>query len=57
MLDVQLRNFSKFRIWDKVPDGSTLIFGDTRIPFQHNVRQAEGRLNAKYKLDSSNTAL
>jgi len=23
--------FSKSRVWDKVPDGSTLIFGDARI--------------------------
>jgi len=23
---------STFRVWDKAPDGSALIFGDTRIP-------------------------
>ena len=25
--------FSKSEVWDKVPEGSTLIFGDTRISF------------------------
>jgi len=32
----------KSRIWDKVPDGSTLSFGDTRISLQHSVGQAKG---------------
>ena len=29
--------FPKFRVWDKIPDGNTLIFGDTRICFYHSV--------------------
>ena len=29
--------FSKFGVWDKVPEGNTLIFGDTRISFQQGV--------------------
>jgi len=30
-VDVPWRNFSKSRVWDKVPEGSIPIFGDTRI--------------------------
>jgi len=40
-VDVQLQKLSKSIVWNKVPDGSTLIIRDTRIPFQHNVDQAE----------------
>jgi len=33
-IDVWWQNFSsKSRVWDKVPEGSTLIFGDTQIFF------------------------
>jgi len=32
-VDVPWRNFSKSRVWDKVAERSTLIFGDTRIPY------------------------
>jgi len=28
---------TKFRVWDKVPEGSTIISGNTRVPFQHNI--------------------
>ena len=27
-----LQNFTKSRVWEKVPDRSTLIFGETQIP-------------------------
>jgi len=42
MVDVLRRNFCKYRVWDKVPEGSTLILGDTRIPLRHNVGYYEG---------------
>jgi len=29
------------RVWDKFPDGSTLIFGDTQITLQHSVVEVE----------------
>jgi len=35
----------------KVLEGSTLIFGDTRILFQHSVGLAEGSLCAKNEFD------
>ena len=31
----------KSRVWDKVPEGRTLIFQDTRIYLQHSVGQVE----------------
>jgi len=37
----------------KFLEESTFIFGDTRIPFQHNVKQADGSLYAKNELDPS----
>jgi len=39
-----LRSTCKSRVWDKVSDRIILIFGDTRIPFQHNIGQAKGCL-------------
>jgi len=32
IVDVPLQNFSKSRIWDRVPEESTTIFGDTQVP-------------------------
>jgi len=40
-----LAKFFKYRVWDKVPRGSTLILGDIPITFQHSV--VEGSLCAK----------
>ena len=37
MVDVMSQNFSTSRVWDKVPEGNTLLSGDTRIPLQHSV--------------------
>jgi len=34
-IDLPWRNFPEYRVRDKVPEGSTLIFGDTRISLQH----------------------
>ena len=35
--------FSKYRVWDKVPDGSTLIFGDTLIiSLKYSVAKVHG---------------
>ena len=39
--------FSKSAVWDKLPDVSTVIFGDTEISLQRSVRQVEGSLLAK----------
>jgi len=44
--------FSRSGVWDKVPEGSTLIFGDVRISFQHNVGQVERKLPCQNQLDS-----
>jgi len=33
-VDVPWWNFSKSRVWDKVPEGCTLIFGGIRIPLR-----------------------
>ena len=33
-VDMPWQNFSKFRVWDKVPEGSTISFGDAQIPIQ-----------------------
>jgi len=44
--------FSRSGVWDKVPEGSTLIFGDVRISFQHSVRQVERKLPCQNQLDS-----
>ena len=49
---MQLQNFSKSWVWDRVPEESTLILGDTWILFQHNVKQVEGSLCAINHLDS-----
>ena len=38
-------------VWDKVLEGSTLIFGDTRIFLNHGVGHVEGSLRAKNELD------
>jgi len=46
MVDVPWRNFSKSRVWNKVPEGSALIFDDIRVPIQHTIGQAEGSLYA-----------
>ena len=29
--------FSKSKVWDKVPEGGTLIFGDTQISLQYTL--------------------
>ena len=39
-------------VWDKVPEGSTLIFGYTRIYFQDSVGRVEKSSDAKNQLDS-----
>jgi len=41
-------------VWDKVPEGSSLIFGDTRF-LQHSIGQVEGSSHAKNQLDASVT--
>jgi len=38
--------FSKSGVWDKVPKGSTLIFGDTQI-FYNSLGYVEGSLHTK----------
>jgi len=43
--------FSKSRVWDKVPEGSTLIFGGTQIFLHTSVGQVEGSLHAKNQLN------
>jgi len=35
-VDVPWRDFSKSGVWDKVPEGSTHSFEDTRIPLQYS---------------------
>jgi len=37
----------KVQVWDKVPEGSTLIFGETHISLQNSVGQVKGNLHAK----------
>jgi len=44
MVDVYSCEVLKSRVWDKVPEGGTLICGDTRITFQHSVGIVEGSL-------------
>ena len=39
--------FSKFIVWDKVSQRSTVIFKDTRISYQHSAGQVEGSPDAK----------
>ena len=34
-IDLPWRNFPEYTVRDEVPEGSTLIFGDTRISLQH----------------------
>ena len=48
-----MAKFSKHGIWDKVPEGSTVILGDTQIFLQQGVGLVEGSLYAKTQLDSS----
>jgi len=36
-IDLPWRNFPEFGVQDKVPEGSTLIFGDDQISLQHSV--------------------
>jgi len=43
--------FSKSRVLNKVPEGSTLVFGGTRISYQFIVGYAEGSPYAKDHLD------
>jgi len=43
--------FSQSRICDKIPEGSTLIFGDTLISIKHSVAWVEENLYAKSQLD------
>ena len=42
-------NFSKFRVWNKGPDGNTLNFGDTRISLQHSIRHRCKNVEIKIK--------
>ena len=44
---------SKSEVWDKVPEASTQIFGDTQIYLQRSVEEVEGSLHVKNQLDSS----
>ena len=39
--------FSESRVWDKVPEGSPVIFGDTQISLKHSVGQVEGSIRAE----------
>jgi len=39
--------FSKSGVWDKVPEGNTLIFGDTQISVQRSVGLVEGSHHAE----------
>ena len=48
-----MAKFSKSGIWDKVPEGNTLIFGDTQVSLQHGVADVEGSPYAEYQLESS----
>jgi len=32
------QNVFEFGVWDKIPEGSTLIFGDIRILLEHRSR-------------------
>ena len=47
---VPWRNFLN-GVWDKVPDRSVFILGDTLIFLKHSVAQAERNLYAKNQLD------
>ena len=44
--------FSKSGVWDKIPEGSALIFGDNLISFSHIVGRVKGSSQAKNQLDS-----
>jgi len=44
---------NKSRLWDIVPEESTLIFGDTQISLQHTLGQMEGSFYANSQLNSS----
>ena len=46
--------FSKSRVWNKVPERSTLISEDTRISLQHSVGQVESS-HTKNQADSSSS--
>ena len=48
--DLQWGNFYKSRVCGKVPEGSTLNFGDTQISLQYSVGQVEGSSQAKNEL-------
>jgi len=39
--------FSKSGVYDKVPEGSALIFGDNQLSFEHSVGRVEGSSRAK----------
>ena len=45
--------FFKYGVWDEVPKGTTLIFGDTQVSSQHSVGSVEGSLLTKSQVDSS----
>jgi len=36
-VDVPWQNVSKSGVWDKIREGSALIFADTQIPLQHSI--------------------
>ena len=42
-----MAKFYKSTLWDKVPKGNTLIFGDTQIFLKHSVVQVEESFHAK----------
>jgi len=44
--------FSKSGLYDRVPEGSAVIFGDNGISFYHSVGRVEGSSHAKKQLDS-----
>ena len=47
-----MAKFLKSGVWDKVPEGSTVIFGDTQISLFQSVGQVGGSIRAKNQLDS-----
>ena len=42
-----MAKFSESGVWDKVPEGSTLIFVDISISLKHSVRLVDKILRAK----------
>ena len=46
----------KFRVWNKVPEGSTFIFGDTRM-FLYNTAYDKPRVASLAKISSHDSAI